>query len=104
MDKVKISVVSYLNSKPFIMGLLKSNLADRIDLQLDIPAVCAQKLLEGKVDLGLIPVAVLPLLKEKYIISNYCIGAAGKVASVMLYSDVPLKQFCWIINHVLRLH
>ena len=92
MSKIKISIVSYLNSKPFIKGLQESDLIKKIDLQLDIPSVCAQKLLEGKVDLGLIPVAVLPLLKEKHIISNYCIGAVGKVASVMLYSDVPLSE------------
>lgn len=92
MSKIKISVVSYLNSKPFIYGLEHSKLIDKIDLQLDIPSVCAQKLIDGKVDIGLIPVAVLPQLKEKYVISDYCIGAEGKVASVILYSTVPLQE------------
>ncbi len=92
MSKIKISVVSYLNSKPFLYGLNHSQLLDKIDLQLDIPSVCAQKLIEGKVDIGLVPAAVLPKLKEHYIISDYCIGAEGKVASVMLYSNVPLKE------------
>jgi len=81
-----------LNSKPFIFGLNHSKLINEIDLQLDIPSVCAKKLIEGKVDIGLIPVAVLPQLKEKYIITDYCIGAEGKVASVMLYSKVPLQE------------
>jgi chorismate dehydratase len=92
MDKVKISAVSYLNSKPFIYGLENSDIRSQIDLQLDIPSVCAQKLLDEKVDIGLIPVAVIPKLPEHYIISDYCIGAEGKVASVMLYSDVPLNK------------
>jgi chorismate dehydratase len=92
MNKIKISVVSYLNSKPFINGLQQSDLIEKIDLQSDIPSVCASKLIEGIVDIGLIPVAVLPKLKEKYIISDYCIGAVGKVASVNLYSDVPLSE------------
>lgn len=92
MEKVKISVVSYLNSKPFIYGLENSDINNKIDLQLDIPSVCAQKLLEGKVDIGLIPVAVIPQLPEYHIISDYCIGAEGKVASVMLYSEVPLHE------------
>jgi chorismate dehydratase len=91
-DKVKISIVSYLNSKPFIYGLKHSQLINEIDLQQDIPSVCAQKLIDGKVDIGLVPVAILPLLKEHYIISDYCIGAEGKVASVMLYSNVPLPE------------
>lgn len=92
MEKVKISVVSYLNSKPFIFGLENSDINQKIDLQLDIPSVCAQKLIEGKVDIGLIPVAVIPQLPEYHIISDYCIGAEGKVASVMLYSEVPLNE------------
>lgn len=92
MSKIKISVVSYLNSKPFLYGLNHSGMINEIDLQLDIPSVCAQKLIDGKVDIGLIPVAVLPQLKEKYIISDYCIGAEGKVASVILYSKVPLQE------------
>ena len=92
MEKIKISVVSYLNSKPFIYGIQHSEVINKIDLQLDIPAVCAQKLIDGTVDVGLIPVAVIPLLKEAHIISDHCIGAVGKVASVMLYSDVPLNE------------
>jgi chorismate dehydratase len=92
MHKIKISVVSYLNAKPFIYGLQHSSIISNIDLQQDIPSICAQKLIEGKVDIGLIPVAVIPQLKESYIISDYCIGAVGKVNSVMLYSDVPLNQ------------
>lgn len=97
MEKIKISVVSYLNSKPFIYGLEHSGILNEIDLQLDIPSVCAQKLIDGKVDLGLIPVAVIPKLSEKFIVSDYCIGAEGKVASVMLYSEVPLHQIKTIL-------
>jgi chorismate dehydratase len=92
MDKIKISIVSYLNSKPFIYGLQHSEVPNNIDLQLDIPSVCAQKLMDNQVDIGLIPVAVIPMLKEKYIITDFCIGAIGKVASVMLYSNVPLNK------------
>jgi chorismate dehydratase len=92
MQKVKVSVVSYLNSKPFIYGLENSDLIHEIDLQQDIPSVCAQKLLTQKVDIGLIPVAIIPSLAEHYIISDYCIGAVGKVASVCLYSNVPLNK------------
>jgi len=97
MNKIKISIVSYLNSKPFIFGLHNSKLFDSIDLQLDIPSVCAQKLIDNKVDIGLIPVAVLPELKTPHIISNYCIGAEGKVASVMLYSNVPLQEITSVL-------
>ena len=92
MNKIKISAVSYLNSKPFIYGLQHSELLNEIDLSLDIPSDCAQKLITKKVDVGLIPVSAITQLNEHYIISDYCIGAQGKVASVMLYSAVPLNE------------
>jgi chorismate dehydratase len=92
MDKIKISVVSYLNSKPFLYGLDHYKFQTKIDLALDIPSVCAQKLVELKVDIGLVPVAIIPKLGEYYIVSDYCIGGVGKVDSVMLYSDVPLNE------------
>ncbi len=90
-DNIKISVVSYLNSKPFLFGIEHSEIRKQIDLQLDIPSVCARKLIENQVDIGLVPVAIIPSLKQHFIISDYCIGAVGKVSSVMLYSQVPLN-------------
>ncbi|MCX6291179.1 MAG: menaquinone biosynthesis protein [Bacteroidetes bacterium] len=92
MEKIKISCVSYLNSKPFIYGLTESEIKNEIDLQLDIPSVCAEKLEGNRVDIGLVPVAILPELEEYHIISNYCIGADGEVKSVLLLSDVPLAE------------
>jgi chorismate dehydratase len=92
MEKVKISAVSYLNTLPFIRGLKKSGLADAHALSLDIPAECARKLLTGEVDLGLVPVAIIPQLNNHRVISDWCIGAAGPVKSVVLLSEVPLDK------------
>ena len=89
---LKISAVSYLNTIPFIHGLKQSELIKTIDLQLDYPSICADKLINGTVDLALVPVVVIPKLKEAYIISDYCIGANGAVDTVCLYSDVPIEE------------
>ncbi|HLG33260.1 MAG TPA: menaquinone biosynthesis protein [Bacteroidia bacterium] len=89
---IKVSCVSYLNSQPFIYGLKNNSIINEIELSLDVPSVCAEKLLSGKMDIGLIPVAVIPYLKESYIISDYCIGADGKVETVLLLSDVPKEK------------
>ena len=61
---MKISAVSYLNTKPFLHGLRKSADND-LEISVDIPSECARKVIEGEVDLGLIPVAVIPLLKMR---------------------------------------
>jgi chorismate dehydratase len=96
-EPIIISIVSYLNSKPFLYGLQQYKFKNNISVSLDTPAICAQKLLNGKVDIGLIPVAVIPLLNEYHIIGNYCIGAKGKVGSVMLYSEVPLTDITTVL-------
>jgi chorismate dehydratase len=92
MDKIRISAVKYANTYPFIYGLEKSGIGKRAILETDHPADCASKLISDRVDIGLIPVAVLPLLKEHYIISDFCIGANGNVKTVMLLSNCPFEK------------
>jgi chorismate dehydratase len=95
--KIKVSVVNYTNSLPFVYGLEHySNESDFI-LEKDIPSVCAKKLITNQIDIGLIPVAVIPELKEHYLVSDFCIGAKGKVASVLLVSQVPLSEIKTIL-------
>ncbi|MFI5150848.1 MAG: menaquinone biosynthetic enzyme MqnA/MqnD family protein [Bacteroidia bacterium] len=97
MQKLKVSAVSYLNTSPFVEGIEQSGFINQIELFLDIPSQCAAKLLDGRVDVGLVPVAVIPVLKESHILTHYCIGATGPVRSVLLYSQVPLNE----ITHIL---
>lgn len=87
-----MSVVSYANSYPFIYGLQHHPVSRMIELQTDIPSDCAQKLLSGEVDLGLVPVAIIPKLSESHIVSSSCIGADGPVETVCLFSEVPLSE------------
>lgn len=90
--KIKISIVNYFNTLPFRYGLKNSELINTIDLQEDIPSICAQKLKFKQVEIGLVPVALLPELDNYKIVTDYCIGANGKVDSVKLYSQVPLNE------------
>ena len=92
MNKIKISAVSYTNTKPFIYGIEHSSVRDQIDLSLDVPADCAMKLIENKVDIGLIPVAAIPLVPNAQIISDYCIGSVGAVNSVFIFSNVAVDE------------
>jgi chorismate dehydratase len=92
MDKIRISAVKYANTYPFIYGLMESGFEKRVVLETDHPADCAAKLISGRVDIGLIPVAALPLVKDHHIISDYCIGANGNVRTVMLLSNSPFEE------------
>ena len=89
--------MSYLNTKPLVYGFENGRMKDEIELVSDYPSRIAAQLLNDEIDIGLIPVAVIPNLNEHYIISDYGIGASNPVASVCLFSDVPLNE----ITHVL---
>lgn len=90
--KLKIGAVSYLNTKPLIYGFEQGMMKDELELMIDYPAKIATFLQEDKIDIGLVPIAVIPTLKEHYLVSDYCIGCDGEVASVCLFSDVPLQE------------
>ncbi len=93
MNKIRISAVSYTNTKPFIYGLQHNPaIMHKIELSLDNPTDCAQKLIDDVVDIGLIPVAATLSLKQWEIVSDYCIGAVGAVNSVFIFSNCAVNE------------
>ena len=93
MDKKwRIGAVSYLNTRPLLLGMEQSPFCDSIDLVKSYPAQIAQDLLDDHIDIGLVPVAIMPLLSNPQIVSKYLIGTEGEVASVALFSQVPVEQ------------
>ncbi len=97
LKKIKVGAVSYLNTKPLLYGVKRSGLMDKIELIEEYPAKIAQMLLDDEIDIGLVPVAIIPLLKEAYIVTDFCIGAEGEVASVCLFSEVSIAQIETVI-------
>jgi chorismate dehydratase len=92
MEKIRISAVKYANTYPFIYGLTESGFEKKAIIETDHPADCAAKLIAGKADIGLIPVAALPQLKEYHLLSDFCIGATSNVRTVMLLCNSPFNQ------------
>ena len=97
LGKIKVGTVSYLNAKPLIYGFENGMMADQIELIADYPSAIANQLLKKQIDVGLVPVAIIPQMEEFHIIGNYCIGALGEVASVCLFSDVPITEIKTVI-------
>jgi chorismate dehydratase len=92
LKKIRVGIVSYLNTRPLIYGLKLEPIASQIELVEDNPARLAEMLKNDEIDLGLIPVATIPELKEWHLSGDYCIGTEGEAASVCLFSEVPLEQ------------
>lgn len=93
LKKISVAAVSYLNTKPLLYGVKRSpELLEQMDLVEDFPARIGKMLVDNEVDLGLIPVAYIPQLKDWKIVSDYCIGSVGAVETVCLFSDVPVEE------------
>jgi chorismate dehydratase len=92
LKKIRVAAVSYLNTKPLLYGIRKSTIINDIELSEDYPSKIAQMLIDDEVDLALIPVAATIKLSEWYIVGNHCIGCEGAVASVGIFSEVPMEQ------------
>lgn len=96
-QKIKVGAVSYLNTKPLIYGFEQGLMKDEVELLIDYPSNIASLLQTNQVDIGLVPVAIIPTLEEHHIVSDYCIGCDGEVASVCLFSEVPLAEISTIL-------
>ena len=94
---IKVGAVSYLNTKPLMYAFKHGLQIKGMKITEGYPAKIAAMLLNDEIDVGLVPVAIIPKLKEHYIISDYCIGAEGAVASVCLFSEAPLEKIKKVI-------
>lgn len=92
LKKIRVASVSYLNAKPMLYGIRHHSIINEIELIEDYPSKIAQMLIDDQVDVGLIPVAATLKLKEWHLVGDYCIGSEGAVASVCIFSEVPIEQ------------
>lgn len=89
MRKLKLSIVGYLNALPLSWGFIQNRPKDRFELDFSPPALCADKIAAGSVDIGLIPAIEYQRIPDLRIIPNLSVAAKGTVRSVLLVSKVP---------------
>ena len=89
---MKITLVSYINTRPFMDGLSHFLSPEVAELELLPPSDCAESLKNRKSDMALIPVGALPDFEEIMLLPDYCIGTDGAVDSVFLFSRQPIES------------
>jgi chorismate dehydratase len=91
---VRLGAVGYLNARPLTWALDRA--PDRWQVRYDLPAVCARLLYDDEVDLGLVP-SIEYLRSDDYrFVPGVGIGSRGPVASVALFTSVPVER----IRHI----
>ena len=90
MMPLRVGAVGYLNARPLTWALDRD--PDRWRVRYDLPAVCAELLRSREVDLGLTPTVEFLFAPDYRFVPGVGIGSDGPVASVALYSQVPLRE------------
>ncbi|MDP9119841.1 MAG: menaquinone biosynthesis protein [Acidobacteriota bacterium] len=89
MAKLRVGIVNYLNSKPLAWGFLKGHHADLFVPSYHPPALVAQLLGQGNLDIGLIPSIEVQRIPNLVVLPDLCVAASKEVRSVLLLSRCP---------------
>ena len=88
---VRVAAISFLNPAPLMWDFehppLDSELATRYQLHYTLPSLCADELLAGRADLGLIPIA--SLTPELAIVPGCTIASLDRVRSIQFIVKAP---------------
>lgn len=90
MLPLRLGAVDYLNARPLVHGLDRR--PDLFSLRFDPPSRCAVLLHEGAIDVGMIPAIEYCRGPEYRIVPGMAIVSSGTVASVALFTKVPVEQ------------
>lgn len=89
-DGINLGIVSFLNTKPLIEGLLDE---PGMHLHPAVPSGLAEMMHSGRVDACLVPVVDFARAEPAWqIISDACIASDGKTLTVRVFSRVPPEE------------
>ncbi len=91
-DKIRIGAVSYLNTRPLVLGLEKGLGADRITLSYGHPAALADRMEARELDIGLLPIIELARIRPLELVRGLSISTFGPCRSVLLVANKPIDQ------------
>jgi chorismate dehydratase len=87
---VRLGAVSYLNTRPLVEGL---EARPDVALRFDVPARCADLVVAGEVDLGLVPIIEYARHADAYaIVPDVSIASRAAVDSVALFTRQPIER------------
>lgn len=88
---LRVCAVSYINTLPLVWGMLHGDQQGRFDLTFSVPSECADRLADGRADIGIVPCAELPRLNLT-VLPGTGIASEGPVRSILLVSKVPIER------------
>lgn len=92
MQKLRISIVKYLNTAPLVRGFTHGPLAGKYDLSFTVPSQCAEALREGAADVAIIPAIEYQRIPGLVVLPDIAIASQNRVRSLLIVSKKPIQQ------------
>jgi predicted solute-binding protein len=87
----RVCAVSYLNTAPLVWGALHGPQKGLMDLSFAVPSICADRVVDGDADIGLMPVIEMDRHGLDWV-RGVGIACRGTVRSILLVSNKPFEE------------
>jgi chorismate dehydratase len=91
MEKLRISIVEYLNTAPLVWGFTDGPLAGKYDLSFTLPSQCAEALRAGEADIAIIPAIEYQRIENLVVMPEMAVAARGEVRSILVVARKPIE-------------
>jgi chorismate dehydratase len=92
LQKLRISIVQYLNTAPLVWGFTNGLLAGKYDLSFTVPSQCAEALRVGTADIAIIPAIEYQRIPGLVILPDLAIASQNRVRSLLILAKKPIEQ------------
>lgn len=92
MQKLRISIVQYLNTAPLVWGFTHGPLAGKYDLSFTVPSQCAEALRSGAADIAIIPAIEYQRIPGLVVLPDLAIASRNQVRSLLIVAKKPIEQ------------
>ena len=92
MNKLRISIVQYLNTAPLVWGFTNGPLQGKYELSFTVPSQCAEDLRLGRADVAIIPAIEYQRIPGLAILPDMAIASKNQVRSLLVVSKKPIEQ------------
>jgi chorismate dehydratase len=92
LQKLRISIVQYLNTAPLVWGFTNGPLAGKYDLSFTVPSQCAEALREGTADIAILPAIEYQRITGLVVLPDLAIASQNRVRSLLIIAKKPIEQ------------
>jgi len=92
VQKLRISIVQYLNTAPLVWSFTNGPLSGKYDLSFTVPSQCADALRTGAADIAIIPAIEYQRIPDLVVLPNLAIASQNRVRSLLIVAKKPIEE------------